>query len=66
MAIRAAVGMNLPPGDARFEPGDPITDEALAALGAETVADWIRDGNLADTEPEPEKPKQTARSRRAV
>ena len=51
MAIRAAVGMNLPPDDARFEPGDPITDEHLAALGAATVADWMRDGNLADDSP---------------
>lgn len=45
--IRAAVGMNLPPNDDRFEAGDPIPD-AEKRLGKAGFRQWLADGLLVD------------------
>lgn len=51
MAVRAAVGMNLGPDDARFEPGDLVPD-AEKRLGKAAYRQWVSDGLLVEDGPQ--------------
>ncbi len=48
--IKAGVGLNLAPDDARFEAGDPIPD-IDSRVGKDTVIQWLADGTLVSDEP---------------